>query len=453
MIDLERYISAFKTLPPKAAWAEVNADMRDEYTIRIQNGKQTGCEFYVKTVYYLQVSAGEKKGIIYTEKNDEDPNTLIQEAMECAEYAEKTNCLPLGKELSATVNKPEADLVEDVLAFGFALNEEANKEPCLAPLAGCEVRRTTQERRVVNSFGLDCFHRHTYYYVTMDIEQKNGPSGHIRTNIKRSAASLKKLNPKELVSQAVKKVNACSGNGNLSAAKLSGRVQTCVLSADVVCNILNTAWQVFTGDRLLSGTSVYKKNGVVVGPSFLNIVDAPCHPECGFESAFDSEGAACKENYVVENGSLASPMYTLQSALDAGQKPTGNAGRAALLSGTIPVNIITIPNIFYIKPGTNTQEDLVNQMGTGILLTYSLDVFHSINIASGDFSIPCGGIVYNNGKPAGSIDQITIAGNLRDLFMNIQAVGSDLQFDEFIYKNYCFGGPSLLVKDISLSGS
>jgi len=452
MIDLERYINAFKTLPPKAAWAEVNADMRDEYLIRLQNGKQTGCEFYIKTVYYLKVSAGEKKGIIYTEKNDEDPNTLIQDAMECAEYAEKTSCLPLGKEFSAAVNKQETDSVEDVLAFGLALNEEADKEPCLAPLAGCEVRRMTQERRVVNSLGLDCFHRYTYYYVTMDIKQKNGPNGHTNTYINRSAASLKKLNPKELVSQAVKKVNVCSGNGNLGAVKLSGRVQTCVLSADVVCNILNTAWQVFTGDRLLAGTSVYKNSGAVVGPSFLNIMDAVSHPECGFESAFDSEGVACKDKYVVENGALAAPMYTLQSALNSGQKSTGNAGRAALLSGTIPVSVITIPNIFYIKPGTNTQEDLVNQMGTGILLTYSLDVYHTINVASGDFSIPCGGIVYDNGKASGYIDQITIAGNLRDFFMNIRAVGNDLQFNEFDYKNYYFGGPSLLVKDISFSG-
>ena len=97
-------------------------------------------------------------------------------------------------------------------------------------------------------------------------------------------------------------------------------------------------------------------------------------------------------------------------------------------------------------------DDMLQQMGNGIYLTYSLDVFHSINIASGEFSIPCGGILYQDGKPVGTADQLTIAGNLRDLFRDVLAVGNDLTLEEFMfYHNYSYGGPSLLVKELSFS--
>ena len=154
---------------------------------------------------------------------------------------------------------------------------------------------------------------------------------------------------------------------------------------------------------------------------------------------------------IVVDGKLVTPMHTLASASAEGHEPTGNAGRVALLTGTVPVNIVTIPSIFYIEPGSATKTELIEKMGSGILLTYSLDPFHSITISSGEFSIPCGGVVYEDGKQAGLVEQITMAGNMKELLQNIQAVGCDLQLDEFNYKNYCFGAPSMLVKDISIS--
>jgi PmbA protein len=95
---------------------------------------------------------------------------------------------------------------------------------------------------------------------------------------------------------------------------------------------------------------------------------------------------------------------------------------------------------------------MIQTMDTGIYLTYSLDVFHSINIASGEFSIPCGGVVYKDGKPVGIADQLTIAGNLRDLLKDIRAVGNDLTLEEFMfYHNYSYGGPSLLVDQLAFA--
>ena len=452
MINIDNYKAAFKNLPPNVEWAEVNADSRDEFSVSFRNGKQSGTELYSKTVYYLQASSNGKKGIVYTEKADEDPYTLIKHAVECAGFTDLKNVLPQDKNANIPCIESESGSEEDILAFA----EELIREALILQdyiLQSCSIRRMNQSRRVTNSLGLDNLHNQTYYLVNLDMGLKNKTGANMKAQFKRNVKSLSMLNSKELIYLGIDKLKQKTHDGKLNKTTLSTGKHNCVLSADVVCNILNTAWQEFTGTNINAGISIYKDLNDQVGPAIFNIIDAPNHPEWGFEAILDSEGVINKEKYIVKNGHLLNPMHTLLSADEAAQHSTGNAGRAALLSGTIPVNILTIPGIFYIKPGSKSPNELINEMNTGVYLTYSLDVFHSINIASGEFSIPCGGIVYNDGKPVGTIEQVTIAGNLKDLFINIQDIGSDLQFEEFHYKNYCFGGPSLFIKDLAFSSS
>ena len=133
----------------------------------------------------------------------------------------------------------------------------------------------------------------------------------------------------------------------------------------------------------------------------------------------------------MRDGKLVTPLYTLSSAKRLGKTSTGSAGRVAQMTGVTPINITTVPAVIYIEPGANSQIYIVEEMRDGILLTYSLDEIHSINVTSGEFSIPCGGIYYKDGQPVGTVSQMTMAGNLRERFGNIRAVGSDLLLNEF----------------------
>jgi PmbA protein len=220
-----------------------------------------------------------------------------------------------------------------------------------------------------------------------------------------------------------------------------------VLSNQVTRNIMITAWMAFTKERMKSGNSPFRLEQKELASKPVNLVDDPTPAGWSVDYRLDSEGSFCEKTHILRGGVLENPLATLSSGVS-----TGNAGRIAGLSGTTPINLITVPSCIYIEAGESSVQELLREMGDGIYLTYSLDVFHSINIASGEFSIPCGGIVYKDGKPVGTADQLTIAGNLRDLFRDILAVGNDLTLEEFMfYHNYSYGGPSLLVKELSFS--
>ena len=118
----------------------------------------------------------------------------------------------------------------------------------------------------------------------------------------------------------------------------------------------------------------------------------------------------------------------------------------------MPIALTTVPGLFYLRPDErNTQKQLMERMDTGFVLTYSLDLFHSVNIASGLFSVPCGGYFLRHGEKVGSVSQMTVAGSLRELFSAVEAVGNDLDFDDFYFRNYCVGSPSALLRNMTFS--
>ena len=159
-----------------------------------------------------------------------------------------------------------------------------------------------------------------------------------------------------------------------------------------------------------------------------------------------------RETAVVEEGMLREPLYTLSSARKAGASSNGCAGRIPVMTGNVPIALTTVPGLFYMKPDSQfSQNQLTARMNTGFVLTYSLDLFHSVNIASGLFSVPCGGYFVRNGEPVGSVSQMTVAGSLRELFTAVEAVGNDLDFDDFYFRNYCVGSPSALLRGLQFS--
>ena len=259
--------------------------------------------------------------------------------------------------------------------------------------------------------------------------------------------SLKDLDCRALAAKALATADLSDGGGTLAPAAVPSGKYAAVLSNQVTRNIMITAWMSFVRERMESGNSAFSMNQPLAASEKVSLVDNPCPPNWSVDYRLDSEGTLCEKTDILRNGTLVTPLSTLSSGTSS-----GNAGRIAGLSGTTPINLITIPSCIYIESGDSTVEEMLQQMGDGIYLTYSLDVFHSINIASGEFSIPCGGILYKDGKPVGTADQLTIAGNLRELFRDILAVGNDLTLEEFMfYHNYSYGGPSLLVKELSFS--
>lgn len=452
-IALAAFEAAFNALPAHVTHAEVCADLRDELTLSVSEGAQSDGESFSRTTLYLRAGK-EKTGTVLSEKLDDDPYALIEKAVTNAEYSGADTPEPMnGGGHSCDISGGDFAPANEILNAALTLEREAADLPGVAAVHQCSVRRTVYARRVINSLGLDRYTENVSYLATLSLRPRRDGSPPLGTAIAR-AMKLEDLDLPALAVAALRNADMQDGGGALPPVTLPSGRHRAVLSNAVTRNIMITAWQAFSGAKMLEGASPFDwRTDTAVGSPALSITDNPNPPGYATGFSLDSEGSICTATEIVRQGKLIMPLHTLHSAALAQHPPTGNAGRVAGLSGTTPINLITVPSCIYIEPGTDSPDSLLSQMGDGVYLTYSLDVFHSINIASGDFSIPCGGILYCGGKPVGTVDQLTVAGNLRQLFAGVLAVGDDLSLEEFMfYHNYCYGGPSLLVEGLTFTG-
>ncbi len=165
----------------------------------------------------------------------------------------------------------------------------------------------------------------------------------------------------------------------------------------------------------ISGGSLYRKSsflldsiGTKVGAALLNIEELP-HVKKGIASSpFDNEGVATKARMLVENGMLQGYILSSYSARKLGMHTTGNAGGAH--------NLV-------VQDTQQTFAELLKMMGTGLLVTEMLG--QGLNMVTGDYSRGAAGFWVENGVIAYPVEEITIAGNMKDMLKQIVAVGND----------------------------
>lgn len=448
MIDLTAYQRALERLPAGVARAEVNAERIRCTDIAIRNGRAASSVSFDQTKYYVR-AGGERLGTVYTERPDDDAAALFTLAAENARWTDAGGAPMNGPERSLRDSDgKENEPIRDLIAFG------AEAEGALrgADIHFLHVRVTEREMRTVNSLGLDSFtHRHwADAYAAVSLPRSGMQAAEAEANV--SARSLSGLHPAAFARKALALADQADGGGLKPVSLPSGRYD-CVMTGQVMRNILMTAWRSFSAEAMAGGGSVFRAAGERVGSAAVSLINTPSHPLSGKQMPVDSEGTPMGETLVVADGLLREPISTLASAQKLGLHASGCAGRVPVMTGNVPIALTTVPGLFYLRPDArNAQERLVKRMNTGFVLTYSLDLFHSVNIASGLFSIPCGGYFVRNGEAAGSVSQMTVAGSLRELFTAVEAAGNDLDFDDFYFRNYCVGSPSALLRGLSFSG-
>jgi len=167
----------------------------------------------------------------------------------------------------------------------------------------------------------------------------------------------------------------------------------------------------------VSGGHLYRKSsflldslGTQVFPAFMQIQERPFLPRGLASSAFDSEGVATQDRDAVRDGVVAGYFLSSYSARKLGMTTTGNAGG----------------NHNLIVPSTGEDFDgLLRKMGSGLLVTELLG--HGLNMVTGDYSRGAAGFWVENGEIAYPVEEITIAGNLKDMFKGIVAIGRDVE--------------------------
>lgn len=195
----------------------------------------------------------------------------------------------------------------------------------------------------------------------------------------------------------------------------------------------------------VSGSSIYRRSSFLIGQigqpvasPDVTIVDDALMPAGLGSSPFDDEGVPTQATPIIENGVLRNYLHSAYTARKLGSKPTGNGSRAA--SGVVTIG----PTNFYLTGGPHTPEDIIASIKKGLYVVELIGF--GVNTVTGDYSRGAVGLWIENGKFVHPVQEITIAGNLREMLKNIEMVGSDVTFVGAI------AAPTLKIGNMVISG-
>jgi PmbA protein len=187
----------------------------------------------------------------------------------------------------------------------------------------------------------------------------------------------------------------------------------------------------------ISGGNLYRKSSFLEGalgqqlfPEWLSLDERPHIPRALGSASFDGDGLATYAKSFVEGGELVSYVLGTYSGRKLGMPSTANSGG--------------VHNLF-VSHGVEDQQALLKRMGRGLLVTELMG--QGLNMVTGDYSRGAAGFWVENGEIQFPVQEVTIAGNLRDMFRQIVAVGSDLELRSNIRSG------SVLIEKMMVAGS
>jgi len=196
----------------------------------------------------------------------------------------------------------------------------------------------------------------------------------------------------------------------------------------------------------LSGYALYKGASFLIGqlgnkiaPATVTVCDDGRMPR-GFGSRpFDGEGLPTRKAMVIERGVLRSYLLDTYSGKKLGLASTGNASRSVGESPSAG------PTNFFLVPGTATPAEMIRSVKRGLYVTELIGF--GINMVTGDYSRGAAGFWIENGELAYPVEEITIAGNLKRMFLDMEMVGNDLEFRGRI------ASPTIKIGEMTIAGN
>lgn len=213
--------------------------------------------------------------------------------------------------------------------------------------------------------------------------------------------------------EAVRKVGTRAGERavrRLGGRRLSTRQAPVVFVAEVASGLFSQFIRAIRGESLYRKSSFLLDSlGQRVFPDFIRIHEQPHLKKALGSAPFDSEGVATRARDIVTDGVLQGYVLDSYSARKLGMQTTGNAGGVH--------NLI-------VESGPDDFATLLKRMDTGLLVTEMMGM--GVNIVTGDYSRGAAGFWVERGEIQYPVEEITVAGNLREMFARIVTVGSDV---------------------------
>jgi PmbA protein len=242
----------------------------------------------------------------------------------------------------------------------------------------------------------------------------------------------------------------------LGARRVPTQQAPVVFSAEIARSIIGNIFDAANGDAIyrhatffadMLGQRVAGDNVTVIddGTLVFNHENQDGDHEGGIQaggfgtSPFDGEGLPTRRTVLIENGILKSYVMNTYTARKLGLASTGNASRSLASNPGIGAGN------FFLQPGTLTPEEIIGDVKDGLYVTETMGF--GVNLVTGDYSQGAAGLWIENGELAYPVEEITIAGNLKDMYQNISAIGNDLVFRS------ASAAPTLRIEGMMIAGS
>ncbi|HLJ89171.1 MAG TPA: TldD/PmbA family protein [Candidatus Angelobacter sp.] len=207
----------------------------------------------------------------------------------------------------------------------------------------------------------------------------------------------------------------------LGARKIASTKVPVVLDPMVSGSILDNVSDAVNGDAVYRQSSFLAgKLGQRIAGENVTVIDDGTLPAGFGTTPFDGEGVPTRRTVVIEKGILMSYLLNCYTARKLGMQTTGNAARG--LAGNPGIG----SGNFFLQKGDKAPEQIIAGIKQGLYITDFLGF--GVNLVTGDFSRGATGLWIENGELTYPVEEITVAGNLREMLSNISEIGNDLEF-------------------------
>jgi PmbA protein len=226
----------------------------------------------------------------------------------------------------------------------------------------------------------------------------------------------------------------------LGARQVGTREVPVVFDPDMAASLLRHLAGAVSGNALYKGMSFLTgKLGQTIAPPIVTVSDDGALPGALGSKPFDGEGLPTRRTPVIEAGVLTNYLFDTYSARKMQSRSTGNAARSITDSPHVsPTNLL-------LAAGDSSPEDIIGSVGSGLYVTELMGF--GVNPTTGDYSRGASGLWIENGELAYPVSEITIAGNLLQMFQDIEAVGNDLVL------RHSIASPTIKIGKLTVAGS
>ncbi|MFO0597287.1 MAG: TldD/PmbA family protein [Myxococcaceae bacterium] len=434
-----------RALKRGAKEAEVFLQVGRSADVRVRDGEIEDLTQATSKGLGLRVIVKKKLGFVWTSDFDlKGLDALIDRAIALADMsaANPLNGLPdreaLGKipDVGALYDGRVADLPPDWKIKASLEMEKVIKafDPRIKTIESVGAGESVSEVHLASSAGMHGSYEGTSVYLYASPVATDGTQ--LQTSYwydaKRFFEDLG--SPEDVAKKAAQRAVRLLGAKKIKSEKLPV-VFDPTMAAGFVASIAGA----MNGDAVFKRASfLASKLGQKIAPEHFTLIDEGLRPRGLATSPFDGEGVPTRNTPLVENGVLKAFLYDTFTARKAKTKTTGNASRGYRSLPGIGVNNLVL------TPGTRTPEEILKEIPRGLYVTAMLG--HGANTITGEYSRGANGLLIENGELTQPVQEVTVAGNLNDMLLQLDAIGSDLHF------HGATGASTLRFKELTISG-